>query len=73
MAASKLDFAGEQSGGKQPGSRSQKLELGKSHGAVAGTRAIAVARPPGGKILFTRRVITLGQAIVAMYAKAGFA
>ena len=56
--------AGDSDGGKQPGSRSQKLELGKGHVASAAKKdpsASFFSRLSGGKSRFTRRVITLGK------------
>ena len=55
--------AGDPAGGKQPGSRSQKLELGKGHmasSASAEPTATFLNRLSSGKARFTRRIITLG-------------
>lgn len=54
---------GDPAGGKQPGSRSQKLELGKGHmasSASAEPTATFLNRLSSGKARFTRRIITLG-------------
>lgn len=54
---------GESSGGKQPNSRSQKLELGKGHTVSTASvepAATFLNKLSSGKARFTRRVITLG-------------
>ena len=60
---------GEAEGGKQPGSRSQKLELGKGHAAnlAAKDPSSFVNRLSGGKSRFTRRVIILGELDLHLY------
>ncbi|KAL0035276.1 hypothetical protein WJX79_009858 [Trebouxia sp. C0005] len=54
---------GDAEGGKQPGSRSQKLELGKGHMASVAAKdpsSSFFSRLSGGKSRFTRRMLTLG-------------
>ena len=56
--------AGDDNGGKQPGSKSQKLELGKSHTvSTASTEPAATLlnKLSSGKARLTRRIITLGK------------
>lgn len=58
-----LVVAGDAEGGKQPGSRSQKLELGKGHMASVAAKdpsSSFFSRLSGGKSRFTRRMLTLG-------------
>lgn len=54
---------GDAEGGKQPGSRSQKLELGKGRMANVAAKDPAssfFSRLSGGKSRFTRRILTVG-------------
>ena len=60
----RLCHTGNIDGGKQPGSRSQKLELGKGHMASVAAKDPSgsfFGKLSGGKTRFTRRVITLGE------------
>ena len=55
---------GDDTDGKQPGSRSQKLELGKGHmasAAASDASGTIFNRLSSGRARFTRRVINLGE------------
>lgn len=57
-------YAGDSDGGKQPGSRSQKLELGKGHTVSTESdepAATILRRLLNGKARFTRRIISVGK------------
>lgn len=63
-------LVGEAESGKQPGSRSQKLELGKGHAASLAAKdpSSFVNRLSGGKSRFTRRIIILGELNLHRYS-----
>ena len=57
-------YAGDTDGGKQPGSRSQKLELGKGRTVSSKSNepaASVLSKLLNGKARFTRRIISLGK------------